>query len=36
MEIIKLPAGEQAIDCDCIRIQEAPAGSFNLTGSVLF
>ena len=36
MEIIKLLPGEQAVDCDCIRIQEAPAGSFSLTGSVLF
>lgn len=36
MEIIKLPAGEQASDeSDCIRIQELAAGSFSLTGSVL-
>lgn len=36
MEIIKLPAGEQASDeSDCIRIEESPAGSFTLTGSVL-
>ncbi len=36
MEIINLPAGEYAEDCDCIRIQEEPVGAFSLTGSVLF
>jgi hypothetical protein len=36
MEVIKLPAGEQASDeSDCIRIEESPPGTFNLTGSVL-
>lgn len=36
MEVVKLPVGEYAPDCDCIRIQEETAGSFSLTASVLF
>jgi len=36
MEIINLPAGQQASDeSDCIRIQELDDGCFTLTGSVL-
>lgn len=37
MEIVNLPAGEQASDeNDCIRIQELQDGTFSLHGSVLF
>ncbi len=37
MEIVNLPAGEQASDdSDCIRIQELGDGTFSLFGSVLF
>src|SRR3954463_1751911 len=36
MEIIKLPVGHVAAeDTDCIRIQQLPAGTFELNGSVL-
>lgn len=36
MEIINLPAGEQASDeSDCVRIQELADGGFSLEGSVL-
>jgi hypothetical protein len=36
MEIVKLPLGKQAsVDADCIRIEQLPAGSFQLTASAM-
>lgn len=36
MEVIKLPMGKQAsVDADCIRIEELPAGTYQLTASAM-
>jgi hypothetical protein len=36
MEIVRLPVGKQAaVDADCIRIEEQPAGTYKLTASAL-
>ena len=36
MEIVKLPLGKQAsVDADCIRIEELPTGSYQLTASAM-
>lgn len=36
MEIVRLPLGKQAsVDADCIRIEEQPGATYNLTASAM-